>query len=159
MTKKQLTILWQLSWTDRWLLLEATLWLGVARIAILTVPFRKLAKHLGEQMAESPHSDQSAQETRLSRISQISWAVRGMSGYTPWESACLAQALAAKAMLRCRGIASTLYLGLAKDKHNEQDRQSGLLAHAWLRSGSIILTGGPGKDQYTVVATFAEKPA
>ena len=79
-----------------------------------------------------------------------------MSSYTPWESACLAQAFAAKAMLRCRGITSTLYLGLAK---NEQGGQSGLLAHAWLRSGSLILTGEPGKDQYTVVATFAEKSA
>ena len=153
MAKRHLTTLWHLAWMDRWLLLEATLWLGVARIAILTVPFRKVAKHLGEQMAESPHSDQTAFRTRLSRIS---WAVRTMSRSTPWESACLAQALAAKAMLRCRGITSTLYLGLAKE---QKDGQSALLAHAWLRSGSMILTGGQGKDQYTVVATFAEKSA
>lgn len=151
MAKKYLTTLWLLSWTDRWLLLEATLWLGVARLAILTVPFRKVAKHLGEQMAESPHRDQTALRTRLVRIS---WAVHTMSQHTPWESACLAQALAAKAMLRCRGITSTLYLGLAKE---QKDEQSGLLAHAWLRSGSMILTGGQGKDHYTVVATFAEK--
>lgn len=151
MAKRHLTTVWHLAWTDRWLLLEAALWLGVARLAILTVPFRGLAKHLGEQMAESPHTDQTAFHTCLSRIS---WAVYTMSHYTPWESACLAQALAAKAMLRCRGITSTLYLGLAK---NEQAEQAGLLAHAWLRSGSMILTGGQGKDRYTVVATFAEK--
>ena len=147
---ERLTKLLRLSWADWGLLLEATLWLGLARAALVALPFRWLARHLGRLMAESPPAGDPAFRPQLARVS---WAVREMSRYTPWRSACLAQALAAKGMLRRRGIASTLYLGLAKEN------QSALIAHAWLRSGSMILTGGQGRSRYTVVATFADSHA
>lgn len=140
----------RLSWTDKGLLLEALVWLGLARAAILVLPFRWLARHLGQYMHESPHADAESDPRTRPQLVRVSWAVREMSRYTPWQSACLAQAIAAKIMLRRRGIVSTLYLGLAKDDPGT------LLAHAWLRSGSMILTGGPGSQRYTVVATFAE---
>lgn len=145
--KERLTKLFRLSWSDWGLLLEATLWLGLARAALVTLPFRWLARRFGQLMAESsPDGD----PTSRPQLARVSWAVREMSRYTPWQSACLAQAIAAKGMLRRRGIASTLYLGLAKDG------QTALVAHAWLRSGSMVLTGGQGRSRYTVVATFAE---
>ena len=134
-------------------LLEAVVWLGLARAAILALPFRWLARHLGQHMLESPqggNDDNDDNPTSHPQLMRVSWAVQGMSRYTPWESACLAQAVAAKAMLRRRGITSTLYLGLTKDA------QAALVAHAWLRSGSVILTGGQDSSRYTVVATFAE---
>jgi hypothetical protein len=53
-------------------------------------------------------------------------------------------------MLKCRGVHSTLYLGVAKEG------EKGLSAHAWLRSGTLVLTGGPGKERFTVISTFAE---
>jgi hypothetical protein len=53
-------------------------------------------------------------------------------------------------MLRRRGAASTLYLGLAKD------RETQLQAHAWLRCGERILTGQRGMAGFTVISTFAE---
>jgi hypothetical protein len=62
----------------------------------------------------------------------------------------LVQALAAKIMLTRRGICSTLYLGAAK-------AGEGLAAHAWLRSGSVIVTGGPGRERFTVISTFADR--
>lgn len=135
----------RLSWVEHLLLLEATLWLGMARIAILTVPFRLLARYWGRQMVESP-----AVEAREPKelLKQVSRAVAVMSHYLPWETKCLAQALAAKMMLKCRGISSTLYLGLTKDQDNE------IKAHAWLRSGTVVLTGSRGKNKFTVVSTF-----
>jgi len=60
------------------------------------------------------------------------------------------QAMTGKVMLRRRGIPGTLYLGLAKDG------DSALSAHAWLRCGERILSGGPTHDQFTVIAHFAE---
>ena len=42
----------------------------------------------------------------------VGWIVERMAEHTPWESACLAQAMAAQNMLKRRGIGSTLYLGL-----------------------------------------------
>ena len=135
--------------SERKLLHEAVFWLGVSRAAILVLPFRRIASHLGRHMAETPHStisdaEQAATIRVVSRIIEV--AARNL----PWECKCLAQALAARAMLHRRGIPSTLYLGVGKDE------QAQLIAHAWLRCGDEILTGNEGVEQYAVVATFAE---
>ena len=99
-------------------------------------------------MAES---GQNLDATAMARAQIIGWAVRAMARRTPWESACLVRAVAAKRMLRRRGIPSTLYLGLARDESRE------LEAHAWLRCGSHLLAGQPGHERYAVVSTFAEQ--
>jgi hypothetical protein len=81
----------------------------------------------------------------------VSQAVVRAARNLPWECKCLVQAMAGKAMLRLRGVSSTLYLGLAKGE-NEQ-----LCAHAWLRCGNIILTGGRVNGQFTVVSFFGDE--
>jgi hypothetical protein len=53
-------------------------------------------------------------------------------------------------MLQRRRIPSTLYFGVAKDPDGN------LKAHAWLRSGTQMVTGAAGRKQFTVVATFAD---
>jgi len=123
------------------------LWLAVARLSLL-VPFRWLAPRLGETMAESSEDD--GREADLGQ--RVAWAVRVASRYTPWATRCLAEAIAAKAMLRLRGVPTTLYLGLAKDEAGN------LSAHAWLRCGRRYLTGEKTMDGFTVVAKFAEAP-
>ncbi len=131
---------------DRRLLVEAAACLVVARLAVLVVPFRWIAPRLGETMGDSPAEDPADPEL----LRRIGWAVATVSGNLPWKSRCLAEAIAGKAMLRRRGLPSTLYLGLAKDS------QAALEAHAWLRCGSRILTGGGAREGYSVIASFAE---
>jgi hypothetical protein len=82
-------------------------------------------------------------------VKQIGWAVGVMSRHTWWDSKCLAQAIAAQWMLRRRAVPGTLYLGMSKD--GAQD----LIAHAWVRSGHVILTGASRQRWFTVVSTFA----
>jgi len=53
-------------------------------------------------------------------------------------------------MCKCRKLPSTIYFGLSK---NEKDN---LIAHAWLRLGSRIITGKHGHEQYTVVASYGD---
>jgi hypothetical protein len=53
-------------------------------------------------------------------------------------------------MLQRRHIPSTLYFGLAKDDIGQ------LKAHAWVRSGTLVLTGAEVMHDFTVVATFAD---
>jgi hypothetical protein len=131
---------------DRRLFLEALGLLALTRFVILIVPFRRIAPFLGQVMAESPrHAPESEALAR-----RISWAVLTAVRYTPWESKCLAQAITAKMMLKRRSIPSTLYLGLAIDA------KDGLDAHAWVRCGNRILTGGPIHGQFTIIAHFAE---
>ncbi len=135
--------------TDRLLFLEAVCWLGLARLAIAVVPFRWIAPILGRMMEELPHDD----SEHAVLAAGVSRAVATAGRYAPWECKCLARAMAAKMMLKCRGARSTLYLGLARDESGE------LCAHAWLRYGKTILTGAPAHTRFTVVATFAESSA
>lgn len=126
--------------------IKAYIYTGIARGFILFVPFNKLRKRMGKQKTESPEEV----EREIYRIAkQVGWIVIQAARYTPWESKCLVQALTAQRMLKKKGISTTIYLGVKKDKNNS------MLAHAWIRCGSYTVTGGSNKDEYTVVAKFA----
>ena len=132
---------------DRLLLLEALVWLCWARLLLVTVPFRWVARGLGRRMAESPAS--MAESDRMI-VQRISWAVQAVSLHAPLGFVCLPQAMAAKWMLRRRGLESTLYLGLRAGE------RATLSAHAWLRSGDRILTGRSESPGHQVIATFGD---
>lgn len=124
---------------------EAYVYLAWGRILKL-LPFHKVAPTLGEKMKETPHTNRTDQELQLLRT--VSRAVHAMSRFTWWESQCLVKAIAAMKMLERRGIPSTLYLGSARNNEGQ------MVAHAWLRSGSYIVTGKEGHEKYTVVGIF-----
>lgn len=138
----------QRSTLEKALFIEAVVCLGVARLAIRFLPFCRIAPFLGRAMLETPNKSSPIVAPGL----QVSWAVRTAGRYTPWESKCLAQAVAAKMMLKRRRLPSTLYLGLSKDG------EKGLRAHAWLRCGDRILTGGPIHRHFTQIAAFGDTP-
>lgn len=131
---------------ERKLLLEAMLLLALARLVILIMPFRRLAPCLGVHMAATPELPVLRQAELVRRIGR---AVENAARHAPPRQArCLPQALAAKFMLRRRGLASTLYLGISKKDNN-------LKAHAWLRVGDTIVTGRSEMRHYTIISTFA----
>jgi hypothetical protein len=76
---------------DRGCLMEAGVWLGVARLAILVLPFRWVARGLGRHMALSAEESGVAPPELLDRIS---WAVATASRHLPWNCTCLVQAIA-----------------------------------------------------------------
>lgn len=83
----------------------------------------------------------------IDEASWISWAVEDL-GARPWMNAlCLPRALAAHAMLRRRGIASRLCLGVARDR-------GALAAHAWVEIGNDKVVGGAEADAFTRLAEF-----
>jgi hypothetical protein len=132
---------------DRRLLVEAMVWLGLARCAILTIPFRwttrLFALRSGEMVAAV---DQSSRD--LAR--RIGWALRSAGARSPWHSTCLAQALAGTVMLRRRRIPSSLTMGVAKS----DVAPGSLSAHAWLSCGGNILTGRDGYEKFNIIAQF-----
>lgn len=134
----------RLSAADRGLLAEAAVLLTAARLAIAVVPFSSLARRLGRHMGETPPT-QSPDAIQLSR--RVRRAVSVAARNLPWEAVCLPQAIAAKLMLRRRGVSSTLYLGV--------QRGPSMVAHAWVRVGDVVVTGDDGRERYTVVSTFA----
>lgn len=131
------------------LLLEALVCLGVMRVAILTVPFRRIVAHYHLVQDEASTVPAGA---KAARAESIGWAVRVAAARTPWQSACLVQSLAAMSMLRRRGIAGTLYLGVAKNDDNSAEP---IAAHSWLCCGKRTLTGYFADNRFTIIAKFS----
>ena len=134
--------------SDRALFCEALLALAWAKLQVHTVPFRRLAPDLGRTQAEtSPAIPPGERATAV----RISWAVQTAARYVPLGFVCLPQAIAAQRLLRRRGIASTLYLGVAPDREN----RAAIAAHAWLRAGDKIVTGEHEAARHRQLASFA----
>jgi hypothetical protein len=130
----------------RRLLWEALFALALARIAMACVPFRRIAAWLGMPGAESP-STASPEETRTAEA--IGWAVGALGPRVPWDGRCLAQALAATGMLRRRGLEGTVAIGARAGS------SAGFEAHAWLRVGPTVVTGGDVYQSFQSFTTFA----
>jgi len=137
--------------SDKWLFVQAYMLLGVFRLAINTLAFKRLAKRLGQHMEES--SRELSDDDELQQSRRISWAIQRASCFTLWKSNCFPQAITAQYLLRRRGIPSTLYLGALLD---DSSKLKEMKAHAWLRCGPRIVTGREGHRQFGVVATFAD---
>jgi hypothetical protein len=130
---------------ERLLLIRATANLGLKFLSLKLFPFRE---HFGGPEAadcgEAPPL--SAAELETARL--VGWAVRSMSRYTPWESKCLVQSLAARDMLLAEGISSSIHIGVDKARSGE------LEAHAWLRCGPLILTGAEEHSRFRRMTTL-----
>lgn len=140
----RLSRLASLSSAERRALAEASWCLIVALARLRLTPFSRLAPTLGRHMAESPDTDAPG---ALAAAEQVRWAVGAVSRVMPRKLNCFPRAVAATTMLRRRAVASTLYLGV--------DPARSLEAHAWVRAGSILVTGGPDPGRFTVVSMFS----
>ena len=131
----------------KFLLLEAFIFLAWALI-LKAMKFSKIAPSLGNHMEETSFEYQSSNAKILRNVSN---AIYIMSKYTLWESKCLVKAIAGMKMLQRRRIESTLYLGTSKDETGS------MIAHAWLRSGALYITGAEEMRRFTVVGKFAKR--
>lgn len=131
--------------SERKIFLEAIFFLSTSCLLIKIIPFRYLSTLLNFNEANKISENQVCD---MAAIEQVSKSIQRAVNNLPWKSVCLPQAITAKLMLRRRKTSSILYLGLEK---KEEGR---LGAHAWLRAGNSVVTGGVGKDNFTVVASF-----
>jgi hypothetical protein len=128
------------------LVITVFLLIRIFRLLIIIIPSKHLSILLGRKMEESP--------TALDPVSQLralktAWALNVISNHTRWDRKCLAQAITGQIILRILHIPSTIYLGVSKDESNN------MIAHAWLRSGEHVLTGGFEGDQFKCVSYFS----
>jgi len=138
----------QVSGPRRRLLEEALIALLIARWAVFFLPFRRIAAWLGTPGTETP-STATAEE--ICSAQEIGFAVSVVARRVPWDGRCLVQALAATGMLRRRGLEGTVSIGVCQGETAEFD------AHAWLRMGPCIVTGGPGHLSFKAITTFARR--
>jgi Transglutaminase-like superfamily len=138
----------RISPSHRRLLWEALAALAIARVTMALVSFRRIAAWLGTPGAESPVTV-TAEEARTAEA--VGWAVTALGRRVPWDGRCLAQALAATRMLRHRGLDGTVSFGACEGE------TTGFAAHAWLRVGSCVVTGGPVNERFKTFTTFARR--
>ena len=145
--RKKLSTFLRLNRKWKLLVLEALLELARARVLKL-LPFKVSARTLGVRREESSHMRRAEDERTLYEVSKaVGWLAR----HTPWESKCMEKAIAARNMLVRRGISCTLYFGMGRDPSGR------LVAHAWLRSGTYVVTGRQEMQSFTPVEWFGTK--
>jgi hypothetical protein len=138
----------RLSGARRRLLGEALIALLLARGVMALLPFRRIAAWLGTPGVESP-ATAAAEEIRTAQ--EVGWAVCAVARRVPWDGRCLAQALAATGMLRRRGLEGSVSFGA------RQGESAGFDAHAWLRFGSCMVTGGAGQERFQRFTSFSRR--
>lgn len=128
----------RLDGADRRLLAEAAAALLAARLRSGLLPFRALARQLGGLLPPTAAVDPRPLSTdEAAAVRKIRWSIEAAAPWLPFRTVCLQQAIAARAMLARRGIASVLHLGVGG--HGEPS----LNAHAWLDAGDLKVTGYP----------------
>lgn len=140
-----------LSRKEKSFFLEAYCILGIMRIAILSVPFKRLTHSFEYQTKKSELGQLDEKQLQVSL--SIGKAIVQAAAYTPWKSTCLTQSLTAQKMLQKRGISGVFYLGVAKDDENKENMR----AHAWSQCGELIITGDVGHEDFTVLSVFKWK--
>lgn len=129
----------------RLLCLEAALALSLARLLLALLPLRLL---VGWTMAPQARQDGAVTDARrLGRARRVRLGLALMAPRLPWHSNCLTQALAGRWMLRRRGLAGVIHVGV--------HRHTGVLAaHAWLTWGDQTVCGGGEAPAFQTIARF-----
>ena len=121
-------------------LCEATVMLAIARLAVRFLPARSV-------IAWASRAPRRVNRFATEDVGWISWAVDTIGDKTWMKALCLPRALAAQAMLRRRGIASKLCLGVAR-------AGEGLAAHAWIEMGAQVIVGSGEAPRFTRLVEF-----
>ncbi|MDE2595696.1 MAG: lasso peptide biosynthesis B2 protein [Sphingomonadales bacterium] len=126
---------------------EAAALMLAVRLALAALPFARIARWMGPFTAPGRAPAPTAAADPV-EIAALSLAIATVAPNLPFRSDCLVQALAAHAMCRRRGLASTVHLGAA---------QAGVTAgetHAWTDAGGMPLTGYPLPSGMVEVSCF-----
>jgi hypothetical protein len=136
----------------RALLIEAVLWLLLARLGLAFIPFPRLASHLGRlvspQKARTLQSNVEILRDHIDLAGEIGWAVTRAARHAPFRAVCLPQAMAGRIMLRRRGVESVMHFGARMGEDKPID------AHAWLDAAGVQVTGYPVADDFAEIACF-----
>ncbi|MEP7359731.1 MAG: lasso peptide biosynthesis B2 protein [Anaerolineales bacterium] len=128
----------------RWVLAEARLYLLAARMAIRLLPFRRLTPFFDRRAA----GPELAGAARAQLIKDVRWAIWTATRHQRERIVCFPRAVAAQAMLRRRGVSTTLYYGAATLANK------GLTAHVWLQDGDTDVVGKRSAVGMKVLARY-----
>ena len=138
-----------LSLLEKGLFFESLIHLAWLRLAIRVVSFERLTRGLKQHRSKDWVT--LLPMAVLDEALLISKILNMAANNTPWESACLVKALAARKMLQQRSIPGILFLGVRK----EATGSGAMQAHAWTMAGESLLTGGAEHDTYQVISLYS----
>jgi len=130
---------------------EAMLALAAAALKLRLVPFRVVAARLGTVSSSiaAPRVD-AVRPPVHPAIARVRAAMASAERRLELRDCCLIMALAAGAMLRRRGVASVLHLGVAKSA-------TGFEGHAWLEADGRMVCGGRVAARFTPIARIVSE--
>ena len=121
--------------------------LGISRLLVLTLSFRRIAAHLGQHSGTVTLCPVITEQQRV-KAYNIKRLIDLVSRYCPWKANCYPQAITARTLLNVYSVPYMLYFGLSKNSSGE------MIAHAWVCSGDIRVSGGESFNSFTVVASY-----
>lgn len=108
----------------------------LARIRFAVLPAREILRSLEPRTGRAkPHHSRD----KLGPAG-VAWAIAVAGARVPWRADCLIRAMAASRWLRRQGHSPQVFLGVALAG------QGAFGAHAWVRCGDIVVTGGDGRS-------------
>ncbi len=127
------------------LLFEAYFTALYVKLALLFFPFARVAKWLGAPQAD-PLDEISP--LGVAQAKKIMFALKLCERYTPWHLECYTLSVTGKILLNRRKQKGILYFGFLKEPNGK------LKGHAWLKTNSVIVTGGEVHAAYQVHSAF-----
>ncbi len=114
--------------------------LALARLAVRFLPAARLFKWVNRPA-------KTVSRFAGDDVSWVAWALDHKASLRKMDTLCLPRALAAHAMLRRRGIASRLCLGVERTGDD-------IAAHAWIEVGERKIVGADDTGRFTQLAAF-----
>jgi hypothetical protein len=129
--------------------IEAVSYLTIAGLAIRFVPFSRLVPIFRRAL---PRPELTGAD-RQRAIADVRRAVLAAASRLPNRPVCFPQAVAAQAMLRRRGVSTTMCYG-AKTGGSD-----GINAHVWLMAGTDGVVGERTAAQFPLLAAYSNASA
>ena len=142
---------------ERKVLNQTFLWLIYASVLARVIPLKWFSSLLGDYNSDRLSADKAdsvggkeinLDSKQLELILVLNKNIRRIKRILPWKVKCFEEAIAAKKVLGKYKIETTIYLGVAKNE------EKSLVAHAWLKSGGIFISGEKGHKKYAVVGYY-----
>lgn len=120
----------RLSWSDRWILLQAFVWLPVIGASLRMCSFAAL--HAVLSRLPPGRMKYSESTPRLEHARTVARLVRAAGAHGFYHATCLPESLVLWSILRRHGTEATLYAGVRKTAQRVE-------AHAWVTCDGVAL--------------------
>jgi hypothetical protein len=128
----KIATLWRLSWRDRWLLLQAAVLLPAMRVGVRVAGVRRVHAALARRGRPDPGRAASPPWAAPHRVREAARLVDMAARHAPFSNTCLHRSLTLWWLLRRRGVACSLRIGVRR-QHGQFD------AHAWVEHDGAVV--------------------